>query len=206
VPAKGGALVPRILFVSEQERQLERLGQSDQLELGSSRERFRGVAAIESSAEAHERGALRGRERVFAPGVNPEEPPPPFLSPPESENEPSHARCAPAYRAALASDDDIDAFLVAAIVTQSRAESCESIRDRAAALDAHVIRVLPRDAHTDRSPPVRSPQSRPAGVAAATGPHLSVSSNRSSSQGADRRKLELPANHLQTHGIELALT
>jgi hypothetical protein len=74
VPAKGGALVPRILFVSEQERQLERLGQSDQLELGSSRERFRGVAAIESSAEAHERGALRGRERVFAPGVTPRSP------------------------------------------------------------------------------------------------------------------------------------
>jgi hypothetical protein len=75
-----------------------------------------------------------------------------FLSTPESQNEVSHARCAPAYRAALASDN-IDAGLVAAIVTQRGAESSEPVRDRAAALDAHVFRVLPRDAHKDRSSP-----------------------------------------------------
>jgi hypothetical protein len=45
-------------------------------------------------------------------------------------------------------------MLVAAIVTQSGAESSESVRDRAAALDAHIFRVLPRDAHKD---PLLSP-------------------------------------------------
>jgi hypothetical protein len=75
------------------------------------------------------------------------------LTTPESQNEASHARCARACRAALATDDDIDAVLVATIVTQSGAESSESVRDRTTALDAHIFRVLPRDAHKDRSSP-----------------------------------------------------
>lgn len=46
-----------------------------------------------------------------------------------------------------ASEDDLDALLITAIVTEGGAESSEPIRDRAAALDADVFRVLPRNAH-----------------------------------------------------------
>ena len=74
-------------------------------------------------------------------------------------------------------------MLKAAVVTQSGSESGESIRDRTAALNADVFRVLPRDAHKDRSSRLSSPQLHPAEVAAATGPHLSVSSKRSRRQG-----------------------
>jgi hypothetical protein len=42
-----------------------------------------------------------------------------LLSTPKGEDESSHARCAPAYRAVASDDDNIDALLVAAIVTQS---------------------------------------------------------------------------------------
>jgi hypothetical protein len=135
------------------------------------------------SEKASEARALGSHERMFALASSLGEFRHPFLSTPESQNEAPHARRAPAYRAALASDDDIDALLVAAIVTQRGAESSESVRDRAAALDAHIFRVLPRDAQGTAPLPVRSPQSRSAGVAAAAGPHFSVSSNRSSSQG-----------------------
>jgi hypothetical protein len=66
VPADGGTLVPRVFSVSQQQGQLERLRESDELELTGGRERFRDVAAIEGSAETHEGGALGGHEQMFA--------------------------------------------------------------------------------------------------------------------------------------------
>jgi hypothetical protein len=178
VPAESRSRVAlRRLSLSE-ETELEGFGQPNVRELGGDREGFCDVPAIEGTPEPHEGGALRGHERMFALASSLCGVPPFFSSTAERQNETSYAGCAPAYRAAPASDDDIDALLVAAIVTQSGAESSESVRDRAPALDAHIFRILPRDAHNDRSPPVCSPPSRPAGVAAATGPHFSVSSKR----------------------------
>jgi hypothetical protein len=66
VSAKGGALVPRFLALSEQERELERLREADELELRRRRERIRDVAAIKSTAEARIGRALRGHEQMFA--------------------------------------------------------------------------------------------------------------------------------------------
>jgi hypothetical protein len=77
-----------------------------------------------------------------------------LLRTPKSQNDPPHDRRPSAHRSALpqrASDDDVDALLVAAVVTVNGAASSEPIRDSAAALDASVWRALPGYAHRDRS-------------------------------------------------------
>jgi hypothetical protein len=53
------------LTVSEEQRELERLRQRDELELRSGRQGFGDVAAVESSTEAHVRRALSSHERMF---------------------------------------------------------------------------------------------------------------------------------------------
>jgi hypothetical protein len=53
MPAEGRALVLLRLLVSEEECQLERFRQWDELELGGRQERLGDVAAVETSAEAH---------------------------------------------------------------------------------------------------------------------------------------------------------
>ena len=65
VPASRRALIPLGLTVGEEEGELERLRQCDELGLGGRRERLRDVAAVESSAEAHVGRALSGHERMF---------------------------------------------------------------------------------------------------------------------------------------------
>ena len=56
------------LTIYKEERQLERLRQRHELELGRRRQGFGDVSAVESPAEAHVRRALSGEERMFAEG------------------------------------------------------------------------------------------------------------------------------------------
>jgi hypothetical protein len=58
VPAHGGAVVLLGIRVSEQERQLERLREPDEAELGGGGESLRDVPAIECATEAAVRRAL----------------------------------------------------------------------------------------------------------------------------------------------------
>jgi hypothetical protein len=52
--------------ISEKVRQLERLGEADELKFRGSREGFGDVLAVKGSAEAHVGRALSGHERMFA--------------------------------------------------------------------------------------------------------------------------------------------
>jgi hypothetical protein len=66
VPAHRSPLVLLLIRVSEEERELERFCESDELELGHGGQRFGDVPPIERSTEAHEGRALRGHEQMFA--------------------------------------------------------------------------------------------------------------------------------------------
>jgi hypothetical protein len=50
VPAKGRALVPGVFSLSEQEGELERFREADDLELARGGQRLRDVAAVEGTA------------------------------------------------------------------------------------------------------------------------------------------------------------
>ena len=65
MPANGRPLVLLRLTVCEEEGELERLRQADELELSGGRQGLGDVAAIESSAEAHVSRALSCNERMF---------------------------------------------------------------------------------------------------------------------------------------------
>ena len=65
MPLNGRPLILLCLILCEEERELERLRQRDELELGRGRERLSDVAAIEGSAEACVGRGLRGHERMF---------------------------------------------------------------------------------------------------------------------------------------------
>lgn len=65
VPASGRPLVLLRFVPCEEECELERLHQPDELQLRGGREGFRGVAAIESSTETHVSRGLRRHERMF---------------------------------------------------------------------------------------------------------------------------------------------
>jgi len=68
----------------------------------------------------------------------------PLASLSASRPEPSAGRPVPRRRA---NKDGIDALLVAAGVTENGADPSESLRDRAAAVEADVFRFLPRQSH-----------------------------------------------------------
>jgi hypothetical protein len=65
-PSAGRSLVLVRRPVREEQRQLEGFRAADELELGSTRQRLRDVAPIESSAEAHISRALSRHEQMFA--------------------------------------------------------------------------------------------------------------------------------------------
>jgi len=65
VPAQGCAVVLLEVPSSEQEGQLERLCEADEVELRGGGEGFGDVPAIEGSAEAHVSRALSSHERMF---------------------------------------------------------------------------------------------------------------------------------------------
>jgi hypothetical protein len=68
MPARRRAAVLLRLIVYQQQRELERLRQPDELELRRCRKRLTDVAAIEGSTEAHVSRALGGHEQMFAEG------------------------------------------------------------------------------------------------------------------------------------------
>jgi hypothetical protein len=61
MPAKSRPREALRCIVSQEQAELERLGQADELELGSGRERFGDVATVESAAKAGEGRALELR-------------------------------------------------------------------------------------------------------------------------------------------------
>ena len=66
VPTGGGPVEPLRVLVSEEKRQLERLRETHELELGGRGQCLRNVPAVESAAEPYVGRALSDHEPMFA--------------------------------------------------------------------------------------------------------------------------------------------
>lgn len=76
VPTEGRAGVPTRLVIEQQQHELERIRESDVIELCGSRERDGGVARVERAAKSPIGRALRCHEHMFAWRLVTRRPPP----------------------------------------------------------------------------------------------------------------------------------